>query len=419
MFGMIDEITEVSQGAPDQRRYRRLRIAEPVSCLPVVELDVNALPLRAVDVSEGGVQVDGLEQTLATDSHALVYFAGAALPRLAQVVWSSAQPDGTNRAGLRFVTEADLRLPEKTPVPLGGKPKAVVVVRHPVVRDIAERVLKATRYETQIVGDEGSVDLEKLDDVNLLVIGESALRAGFGRTLQESRSRLSPALRIVLLNETATRRDVLDTVWRHHVEHMVAKDSNQEEALFTTLSKLLLGSYFGIRKYLLWGASTRSWQISDPSDKPTLFDEIRVLAASVHCHPRIADLLVAALDEMLINALYLETETQRRRPVTVEYGSDGRLLAVAVIYPYGAFEPHALYSALGKSLEQEEEGLPLDAEHGNLGFRTMFMALSHLVVNVDPGRRTEMIGLVDLRKSLREYRRTAPSLGVFAADKRT
>src|SRR5688572_16886837 len=117
---------------------------------------------------------------------------------------------------------------------------------------------------------------------------------------------------------------------------------------------------------------------------------------------------------MIINALYAGPAAGRHQPITVEYGSDGRLMAVAVIDTYGMFQPDLLYEALGHALEQEQRGMPLDAERGSLGFRTMLSTLSHLVINVDPGTRTEMIGLVDLRKSLRDYRRASPSMGMFA-----
>ena len=36
-----------------------------------------------------------------------------------------------------------------------------------------------------------------------------------------------------------------------------------------------------------------------------------------------------------------------------------------------------------------------------------------LAINVEPGRRTEIIGIIDLRKSLRDHRASAPSLGIF------
>jgi anti-sigma regulatory factor (Ser/Thr protein kinase) len=141
---------------------------------------------------------------------------------------------------------------------------------------------------------------------------------------------------------------------------------------------------------------------------------VKAMASEVHCHPRIADLMVSAVDEMIINALYRpKSDDTARKPVTVECGCDGRFLGVAVIDEHGLFAHEDLFHGIGKALEQEQEGLAEDANSAHLGFRIMLSTLSHLVINVDPGACTEIIGLVDLRKSLKEYRTTIPSLGMF------
>ena len=155
-----------------------------------------------------------------------------------------------------------------------------------------------------------------------------------------------------------------------------------------------------------------------------MLDGVKAMALEVRCHPRIADLVVAAVDEMVINALYrpepIEHGTGRSsRPVTVECGSDGRFLGVAVLDEHGLFAHDDLFRGIGKALEHEERGLAEDATHAHLGFRIMLSTLSHLVINVDPGRCTEIIGLVDLRKSLKEYRTSVPSLGMFTNRERT
>jgi anti-sigma regulatory factor (Ser/Thr protein kinase) len=148
-----------------------------------------------------------------------------------------------------------------------------------------------------------------------------------------------------------------------------------------------------------------------------VLDGIREAAEEVNCHPRIIDLLVSAVDEMIINALYRPAvQSTDGKPVTVECGSDGRLFAVAVVDEHGLFRREDMFRAVGQALEHERKGIPPDVSQANLGFRIMLSTLSHLVINVDPGRRTEIIGIVDLRKSLREYRNAVPSLGLFSKD---
>ncbi len=89
---------------------------------------------------------------------------------------------------------------------------------------------------------------------------------------------------------------------------------------------------------------------------------------------------------------------------------------VSVLDEYGRFRPEDLYAGLGRAREHEQRTIPSEARSANLGFRIMLEALSQLAINVEPGRRTEIIGIVDLRKSLREYRSTAPAFNVFTKD---
>jgi hypothetical protein len=62
---------------------------------------------------------------------------------------------------------------------------------------------------------------------------------------------------------------------------------------------------------------------------------------------------------------------------------------------------------------QQRAQIPVEDGSAHLGFRMMLNNLSHLAVSVDPGRKTEVVGIMDLRKSLREHRTSAPGLGVF------
>jgi hypothetical protein len=44
----------------------------------------------------------------------------------------------------------------------------------------------------------------------------------------------------------------------------------------------------------------------------------------------------------------------------------------------------------------------------------MFDTLSTLVIAVEPGQRTDIIGVVDIGKSVREYRDSVPAFAYFA-----
>ena len=166
------------------------------------------------------------------------------------------------------------------------------------------RGLRAAHYEITFF-DESQAAPKDLDygDFGLIVVGDSALagaRGGRALKLQNVPDRV----RMVVINESSDRRQALDTLVSHQVRHLVTGDEASDEVLFATLNKLLLGEYFGIRKYLLWGAQTRAWSVSYGESKGAVLDGVREIASQVRCHPRITDLLLMAVDEMIINALY-------------------------------------------------------------------------------------------------------------------
>jgi diguanylate cyclase (GGDEF)-like protein len=302
------------------------------------------------------------------------------------------------------------------PVAARREPRALVLCDDPATRLQVQRVLRAVQCEAAIVDSDDSPLLapDQLARCNLFVIGESKLRQSIGQALRDLQR--DPEVRIVVINEHGDRRAALDTIHSERVEHLVP-GAFADEALFATLTKLIMGDYFGIKKYLMWGATTNTWQLDTHADKPRVLDGITRLARQVNCHPRIVDQLVQAVDEMLINALFRSARGgASQRPVTVELGSDGRLLAVSVSDEHGMLDSRDIFDGIGAALESQVRGVPADAAHARLGFRIMLDALSQLSVNVDPGRCTEIIGIVDLRRSLREHRAAVPGLGVFRVD---
>ena len=147
-----------------------------------------------------------------------------------------------------------------------------------------------------------------------------------------------------------------------------------------------------------------------------LYLAVLILPGRIELTSGLVSILWLALIFGLINALFRPQTLapgQAARPVTVECGSDGRFLGVAVLDEHGLFRDEDLFRGIGKALEHEQKGISEDAPHAHLGFRIMLSTLSHLVINVDPGRCTEIIGLVDLRMTLRELRAAVPSLGLF------
>lgn len=398
----------------DKRGSPRLSAPGQVRYIPLPELEDRAIHLPSRDISAGGVGVEDPRGQLKHGSYALVMLEDDPEPLLSKVVWTRDLDGGERVAGLSFVSGGELESVVTAGYSTPDQHRALIIADRPATRRMVDQVLHAAHYTADLVESAEDISGVDLSRYRVIIVGETALRGGIGAELQRSRQQGQIAGRVVLINESDDRDHALRAIHSTRIEHLVG-GSAAWDALFATLTKLVVGDFFGIKKYLLWGSDSRQWSLYDSDQKARVLDGVRRFAKDVGCHPRITDLLVTAVDEMVVNALFHpENRAQKRRPVTVELGSDSRFLAVAVIDEHGLFEGPQLFRSVGRALEVESKGLQRSAVQASLGFRIMLTALTQLAVNVDPGRRTEIIGIVDLRKSVREYRRTAPSLGLFS-----
>ena len=410
----LDDGVAAAVKGSELRTSPRVESKMNIRYLEVPDFASSLARVTSADISAGGLSVVSATSHLKKNSYGLVFLEDSQKPMLTRVVWITEEPGIGQRAGLRFVETSELDLLAHGDRERKEVLKALVIAENVDIRNMVGRVLHAAQYEITFLDDSQAWPKERaLSDFGVIVVGDSALRGHSGNRLLELQN-VPEKVRIVVINESSDRRQALDTLLSHQVRHMVSAEEASDEALFATLNKLLLGEYFGIRKYLMWGVQSKSWSVSHGESKAAVLDGVRAIAAEVRCHPRVADLFLMAVDEMIINALYRAppSEGALARPVSVECGSDGRLLVVSVLDEHGRFKPQDLYGGLGRSLEQQ--GIPGDAQHANMGFRIMLDALSQLAINVEPGKCTEIIGIVDLRKSLKQYRSSVPTFNMFS-----
>jgi diguanylate cyclase (GGDEF)-like protein len=399
----------VAAGQPnDLRAFPRVPVRMSVRLLELTDFESRMSQVIAGDISAGGISISGRGMNLKKEDWALVYLEDAQKPMLTRVAWTQVGPDGDQKAGLRYVRTDELSQMVRASHQRQGAVRTLVMVEQPVTRAMVARVLRAAQHDFLILEPDDPLP-DDAGGFELAVVGEGMLRRR-----NDFFSRLGERTRVVMVNEGSGRKEALGALLSHQVRHMVSVDQSGDEALFATLSKLILGEYFGVRKYLLWGAQLRSWSIVDHDSKTEALHGISRFALEVNCHPRVKDLFLMAVDEMIINALYrAPPDGAPGRPVAVECGSDGRLLVISVMDKHGRFKPENLYAGLARALDHEQQGIPSGATQANLGFKIMLDALSHLAINLEPGHRTEVIGIVDLRKSLRDHRQSVPGLNVF------
>lgn len=283
--------------------------------------------------------------------------------------------------------------------------------------DLAERVdparVRERRPEIALVHWDGRVDVEAI------------------RTLRAAHR----AVRVVLLAAPSPPVDVERLFGEPWFDHLLGLESPWHMGdLTATLARLLGHGGFGLRAWLPWGTRVIEHVIESSASKDTVFDGIEAFMGDIGMRGRLVQRMKDLADEMLMNAIYdapLDRQTgapryahQRRGNVTLEpderptfaYGSDGQRFAMSIRDPFGALAPDVLRAYVQKGLRRGEDQIDRKEGGAGLGLFLLFQGLNTVCLNLDPGRQTEFIGLVNIRGSVREALSTPKSFHVFVQD---
>jgi CheY-like chemotaxis protein len=196
------------------------------------------------------------------------------------------------------------------------------------------------------------------------------------------------------------------------------------EELTVTAQKLLRDDLFGVEKYLLWGTELEAIALTRASQRAhivgALADQVRARGLG----PRAASVAMLVADELLSNAVHNapvddagvryradlprdgELELDPRHQVALRWGCDGRYLAVEVTDRFGSLDRDTVLRALVASGFKDAGG------GAGMGIALAYRSCDHLVFNLAPGKRTEVIALIDVRSPHGE-RVPASSYNVF------
>lgn len=186
------------------------------------------------------------------------------------------------------------------------------------------------------------------------------------------------------------------------------------EELVVTVQKLLRGDIFGIDKYLGWGACTGATELVSTDDRLRALGDLGRLIDRMQLGRRQQAAVMLAADELVLNAVHnaaidehgahylreLPRDTSReligRERPRLAWGYDGRWFAVSVRDGYGSADPTTLARYVAKSLMQSGQ-IRYDGAGAGIGLAMTYASVSQLVFNIDPGRASEAIALIDAR----------------------
>jgi hypothetical protein len=304
---------------------------------------------------------------------------------------------------------------------------------------VAERALNATGSKVDVVHDEDRLlELIEADGYALMMINfDPPLRDNSKWSeLFDTVGQRFPRTKLVL-HATASTEDYLPLMMsRQFLRNLIAKNDDplEPDELIITAEKLMRADLFGLQKYLLWGVEPYCVSISDSQDKPKYIREVASYADSLGCNDRTVEMVETIVDELVTNAIYNAprnddgspkyAKLSRRERIVLEphecgelqFACDGEYIAIALIDPFGALTQDTVVTYLNRCLVKGPQQFSDNSGGAGIGLFRVFQSLSKFIVNIDPGNKTEVISLIDLRMSMRRFRQAAKSFHIFVAD---
>jgi hypothetical protein len=296
-------------------------------------------------------------------------------------------------------------------------PRAVCVTQSTPLRRALRRTLNAAgsqvEFQDVVDGNEAGAALVFID---------KATRRGL------SGESLDALERLVVLGDSLEDAEVVEMLRRRGLNHVISDaDDPDDTELVVTSVKLLSGDLFGLEKYLAWGVKVADRAITTYEDKREALLAVTAHAREVGARRPLIARIESVVDELLMNALYdapaarhgLPADTRAGQPAAdaraqLRWAGDGRYFAVSVQDDFGELHKESILDHLERA--RRERGRPRSSDEvggAGLGLYFILSSVTRFIANIEPGRRTEVVCLFDLKQSGRDAETCARSLHVF------
>jgi hypothetical protein len=235
--------------------------------------------------------------------------------------------------------------------------------------------------------------------------------------------------RVVVTGEGATAA-LRPLIERHGVVHVVGtQGAAAERDLAVTIDKLLSDQVFGLDRYLGDSAAPARFVSTSSARRDHLLEWMRAYCDDHRIKRRVVDLMLVVADELFTNAFYNAPVDAAGRhvyadlprttkvsleptEVAIEVRCDGNRLGIAAVDPFGSLTREVVLASLRRCFRRAE---PREDSTGGagLGLFLLLSSLTSVVFNVAPGRRTEVIGLIDIAGTFRQSMSSGKSFNLF------
>lgn len=307
-------------------------------------------------------------------------------------------------------------------------PRALCVTRNGALRRTLRRTLKAVGSTVEFTDH---FSPEQASGAALVIIDQDCRKLSDPGSIQV----VGEGGKVIIMGESLEDDEVVALLRSLPMNHIISDSHEVDESeLVVTSEKLLSGDIFGLQKYLAWGAKIHELVIGTYADKRRCLRDVADHAKAVGARRPIIAKIESVTDELLMNALYdapairegvsrrirIDKSTEGEIPTDeaalLRYASDGRYFAVSVQDNYGELHKEAILDHLTRARAEKGRPKPQESSTGGgagLGLYMILSSVTRFIANIEPGHRTEVICLFDLRQSGRTANAVAQSLHIF------
>jgi hypothetical protein len=289
-----------------------------------------------------------------------------------------------------------------------------------------QRILGATGYHVE-VADDLDVAMRLLEHFapRLVVVDGSALSSPLAAAFFAAlRARHAEACMMLLGARTLDQVPHLLEL-RAITNLLVHPMPVLAEELTITAHKLVRNDLFGAEKYLLWGTELHERIVTHSAQRLEIVSDLGQAIRAGEQSARTAAMARLVADELISNAVHnapcdaagnhyrsevardTDLELDPAHQVRLRWGCDARYFAIEVTDYFGSLDRGTILSSLAKQEIRDAGG------GAGMGVVLSYRSCDHLIFNLAPGKRTEVIALFDVRSGPTDATRSSASFNVF------
>jgi len=260
--------------------------------------------------------------------------------------------------------------------------------------DVA-RVVDGALSGAGVLVDHRDVIPADLADAALLIVDRATRVAAAGALRGAS-------VPVVVVGDNLDDDGLITLMLEAPVSHLIGDPATAD--LGITSEKLVSRNLFGLEKYLAPNTRVGERVVASDSQKRVVIDEVCAWAEAIGARRPVVHRLASVIDELLMNALHdaprestptltYDPDAPEQRAV-LRWACDDRTIAISVGDAFGSLRQRDVIDHVRRA--KRDSGRPELDDHGaGLGLYLVLANVASLIVNVDPGRRTEVVCLFD------------------------